>query len=319
MCNSKLIVQLKPFPTLAANGESLFQKKEDIKMLKKKFLLFFSLMLTFSLFSSSLALANPIPINNSTLKEVKQSKTNEYQYIKELQQKDIKDLEKLGFTGQEITSIKELDYVKELKRRATLDDKTLKGMGYDDTKITQLRNYIGTEAQTMALAATCTVSLWMNYYYYEYSPNRTYFNAQSTWSWDYEPMNTLTDIFALAWSPALYQDVPGSSYNKVWYWDTNTQSYRSPVVTTPEPSSGIGTQSKFTVLQGDQWVWAKCGETNIYLSASGNIHDIAMKSAYGHQILSLGGVSCSLNGTPGMSFSYNMEQEPSYGYIHKTN
>ncbi|MCF6097756.1 hypothetical protein L1766_12305, partial [Thermovorax subterraneus] len=141
---------------------------------------------------------------------------NEYLMLKELKNKSYLELQKMGFSAQDIEKIRKFDYAEELYRRSKLDDSILKNLGYTDEQISMLRAFSGTEEEIIALAASLNISAKTDSYYYSETNNRTYYRARFDGTWSSAPAVMMKDIIGIAWSEGMYIDQsPSATYHRV--------------------------------------------------------------------------------------------------------
>lgn len=217
---------------------------------------------------------------------------NEYLVLKELKNKSVSELQKMGFSAKDIEKINNFDYAEELYKRSKLDDSTLKNLGYTDKQISMLRNFSGTEKEIIPLAGYLDIWSYVNSYYYSKENNRTYFQVNFGWQWSTPPAFMGTDIIEFAWSEGMYIDLsPSKTYHRVQYVNSRYgYSYYENIDI--EPKAPVGkAQTKFEMYRNlipdppISYEWAKSGYGSIQVSKLGRIPEIAMLIEYRHQTL----------------------------------
>ncbi|RYD06140.1 hypothetical protein N752_05690 [Desulforamulus aquiferis] len=272
-------------------------------MKKLSILILFSFLLSLFVTTGSLAFAQ-----NDT-----EMKINEYQKLKDLKAKTDEELEEIGLSTKEIEEIKKLDYAKELQKRAKLDKKLLKNLGYSDEQVSMLKNFQGTESEIVALAATLTISASKNEWSYDSSTNTTYFRVGFSWKWSSCPVIKMTDIVAAGWSPEMYQDTSWNSTNhRVTYFDADSGQNTTKNYNVDVGQAGRGAYSKFPVSTS-MWNWATSGSGFFRVSKVGKVPEAAMKISYGHQTVS-GTPTVSFPAAGSITFSYHLNEE-GYAYV----
>lgn len=246
--------------------------------------------------------------SNEPNKEVTKVTINEYLMLKELKNKPNLELQKMGFSSQEIEKIRKFDYAEELYNRSKLDDSTLKNLGYTDEQIKMLRNFSGTEEEIIALAATLSINASTVDYYYVEESNRTYYRGRFDWEWSSAPVVLIKDIIGIAWSEGMYLETsPSLTYHTVRYVSTltgNTTYVRFNI----DPIAPVGgAETKFKMWRSGA-DYAKSGTGFILVHKLGRIPEVALYVEYGHKTIGLGEPSVSLTGELTLSFSYDVQK-----------
>jgi hypothetical protein len=238
---------------------------------------------------------------------------NEYLYLKELQKLTDEELQARGFDAAAIEELRKIDYAKELKRRAQLDEKELKEFyGYTDEKIKKLKNFKGTEEEVIALAATLTYDIAYYSHGYNSTTNKSTMKVKHSWSWSSQPIFGFTDIEAFAWTDGFSLDGSTSnSYLTVTYQGVGTQTVKYY----PSLDSSLhGAYIKFPVLINDPYAftaWSKSGTGYLTIWKSGrHTGDVTIRGAYGHNQLGLS-PSVTFPAGGGISFSTGVVEEDS--------
>ena len=104
------------------------------KVLKKGLSILLTLILIISIFS-----INSNAINVEDLIAENNMIINEWDEYKRIISKTDHELIELGYTKEEIVSIRNFDYEEEIRNRAALDNQTLQKYGYTNEEITVLR------------------------------------------------------------------------------------------------------------------------------------------------------------------------------------
>ena len=238
---------------------------------------------------------------------------NEYLYLKDLQKLTDEELQARGFDAATITELRNIDYAKELKRRAQLDEKELKeSYGYADEKIKKLKNFKGTEDEVIALAASVTYDIAYYSHGYSSTTNKSTMRVKNSWSWSSRPVLTFTDIEAFSWTDGFSLDGSSTkSYTTVTYQSVGTFTTKYY----PNLDSSLhGASTKFPMTKYDSYgliAWAKSGAGYLTIWKTGRHYgDVTIRGAYGHNQFSVSpGVTFPAGG--GITFTWSVVEEDS--------
>ena len=231
------------------------------------------------------------------------TQVSEYEiYTKLLAQTDA-ELLKAGLTNEEIEEIRNFDLEKELEYRASLSNKDLKFLGYNDSEILQLRNLSkggsitpfhngGSDSGGIFAKLTLNTKL--------ISHTNSYVIVQFNWQWNKAPVYFGgKEIVGLAWNGT---DSSGRPLNvKI---NTSESSHSVYVKANKIPSKWYypsykvkdtyhAATSEFAYgwRVEDSMAWAEKGNGMIFIERTGTaaIKQIGLNVAYGHTTVGAGG------------------------------
>lgn len=221
------------------------------------------------------------------------------------------ELKSMGYSDDEIATLRSFSYEKALLERASLSDDELYAIGYTDEQIDILRAYDGSRltsnSPVLAATAVCTGSFYFN----SYDSATRKLSFVYTFSWNVKPIFTRTDTMAVTWrtvNPNAYI-ISSSAVSKsasIYYYSTMTGEFYKSQNYQTEPVSGFdGYEAEFPMLinvdlqlDGTIAAWAKNGYFRITLQPDGdNVINLAkVYGAVAHNIIS---VSSEVGYTPG--------------------
>lgn len=289
------------------------------KTVSKSTYLVMALVLMLSLCFTNLVSAESISEEGTLLS---QTVTNEYDLYKDFQNKSDEQLVKEGYTQEKIKELKSLDYKGKIKKKAErlakVDIKKLEEMGYTKDQIKDIKQFTGTEEQIYSLSATLALST----YYGASSKSSTYsqINFRTDWTWSSAPYWLLEDILAVPWSEGMYLDTGSSStYGQYSYYDEFAETFYQTYSTTVTPDLNKGASIKFDTGYHDSdfgGLYAKKGKFGYKLFKSTLLNEVAVQPTYGHTTVSVGSPSVSFPAGLSVSFSYQTSAEAS-NYFYK--
>lgn len=275
--------------------------------IKKALTVLLSLVLAFSIGGTcAYASGSEKKANEPTTQRVS---TNEYEAVKKLAEKPISDLEKEGFTSEEIAQLKDYkqvfnDHVLMLQK---LSNEVLKKHGYNQMQIDVIRNFSGTEEQRAITSASATVIGNIASITYPTSSGRTSVFFAYSWYWTGIPAIRKTDVLGVGWNSwAITNNVAYASYYGIDTGSYYTSGY--PTFTSPTTGSWTGGGHKIEVGLSDYY-YAKSGYGQFYLQSDGLYQkDFYYRIEYRHNTVTLSlnfsvgftGLSPSLSFAPGM-------------------
>lgn len=274
-------------------------------MRKRRLSLLIALIL---LFSNVIAYAGEGDLNVRSEKVV----FNEYEMYKIMNEKNEKELKTLGYSKEEIKEIKELDFEKELKKRAKLDKKSLKGLGYSDEEIEILKSFKDNEhiSDEIMIQVAAQVDLTLDMYMSENTNNQTWLWCTFDWSWTKAPNFIIRDAVAFSWNgdyTCLENTVSAEINFHNYKWDKDTKiDYTTKMKQGINPAeNGVGFD--FAMIRDLGQSWANYGKGSFVLRCSEHSHNyVQFRSAYGHGIVSITGISINW-GTPAISFGWGVQ------------
>jgi hypothetical protein len=296
---------------------------KKMKIFRKSVSRILSLLLVLSLMLA-VCISSAVSAETNTEHEtlVSQTVANEYDMYKDFNSKSENLLIKDGYTKNQITDLKSVDFKQELKKKvdrlAKLDDTQLVAKGYSVEQIKDIKNYTGSEEQVYALSATLTFTTII----VGTSKSSTYSQAtfRTSFTWSSVPVWLETDIIAVPWSEGMYLDT-GSffTYGEYDYYDEYTDTYVSTSSTTVTPELNKGASIKIDM--GDHnsdigGVYAKKGVMGYRIFKEASVTAIAIQPTYGHTTLHIGSPSVSFPAGVSVSFSWGTDTERAeYKYV----
>lgn len=293
-------------------------------MKKKMIALFVALSMIFSFaiesYATDLSLnIEDVVVNSNT--SIEEEVFNEYAYIEFLQDSTPLELQELGISQQDVSTLIS-EYEKALSERSMLSDSQLKEFGYSDAEIEILRAYADGEtlsaSELYAVSGTCTTRINRHYCYTD-SASFSY-----SWEWDHCPFITLEDSAAMHWQ--VYDTnnnaiaaQRSSSHLLVQYYvkesgsttSSTTLAYESLGYEEPNLDfNSINMQFLVNTTHGTYLeCYAKTGTVMVTVKppkdSSQSISYIHISGLYAHTLIGLGSPSLSIGKDMGLSFSGN--------------
>lgn len=231
-------------------------------------------------------------------------KINEYEYLKELQNKSVGELKELNFTGEEIEEIRTLDFKKELEKRKDYDEHTLEMMGYSSEDIKALKSFSGTEEEMFALAGSITGDAEIVYYHYDSSDRMTRAVFNFYFEWEKPPVVQHKDIIGAMWSDG-YLVHPSTEIRLNYRYLADGKM--STVYKSPKFESISAISNTFNVEEGTNVATRvlKSGSLLLNLEYKGKNENVAALFKYGHSVLA---VNPSLSLGSSISFTFKPDR-----------
>ncbi len=233
--------------------------------------------------------------------------TNEYEVLKDLSKNSNTNLKLNGYNDQDINKIKnvEKEYPKHLNEYKDLPEENLKELGYTDNQIKLLRDYKGTEEETIKLAATMDFRLTENFVNYSQSHDKTEAKFNYRFAWHGVPLMKTKDIVGVAWNDWNLT----STYSYVRYIDIignlqNAFTLDATFVNNEGPHS-FGGGYRFKMTQEDNYYWAQAGFGSFTMYNHGP-KNLSAYAEYGHSTFSLN-PTFSVPGGLSIAFSKNVK------------
>jgi len=230
---------------------------------------------------------------------------NEYEMLKSLSKKSNSELAKLGYNSEEVEKVRNYkeEYVKHLKKYATLEDKNLYNLGYTSEQIKMLRSYDGSEEQTIALSASLVLNLTADYVTWSASENRTNARLVYDFAWSGVPLIKTTDVVAVSWD--VWQINGKHAYTTYKHiYGTEPDIYGYPTFVENDGPNSFGAGYKFPMTQQDNYYWAQSGEGIFTLYHNNSRWDLSAYAEYGHSTITVS-PSFSIPGYGSISFIPN--------------
>lgn len=280
--------------------------------MKKQFIrrttaILLSLTFLFSLTLFSSAANQPKhDVSKNQKKLLSSTKIREYDMLKQLQSQSDDELKNKGLSESEIKEIKDFDFAKALKARATKNsDKELSSLGYSADEISVLRDSNSTELQLAALSATLTLEVSEYGHFYTSSLSEVY--LETYFEWDSFPVFYGSDIIATAWSDGMYcqvnNQVQYETYCSVNYYMPGNRAYYNSYTYNVIADTNNGAHVKFPLNVGP--AYALSGYMQTYITKQAAVQEIAVLSKYGHSTISVS-PTVSFTSAPTIGFSTTM-------------
>ncbi len=170
-----------------------------------------------------------------------------------------------GFTEQEISEIRNFNYEEEIRKRAALDDETLRLYGYSKNEIIELRQAAKLKSipentiKSISTATMSTILRYMDSYYkVENSANMYYCRFSFSWCWSRIPFFSIVDMVAVAYG--------SSTSDKFTYFsDSDNKVYTA---LTP-----VTTSSSTTYYQTESWQYSTSKPSSISAKFAVGLYD----------------------------------------------
>lgn len=251
--------------------------------------------------------------------------SNEYDYVMKLKQTPDAKLKKMGYTTEEIVTIKEFSFEEAFLERAQLTEIELYGLGYNADQITLLKAYDGSSLednlQMRGLIAKVTGNITRG----SYTPNKS-LETKFNWEWNTAPLlsgSQITEIVTCGFAgiksdngfAAVYSN---SSSCKIDYYGTDaagvTRIIGNKSHTVNSTSNGV--EVKFRINEGFGYStgWAKKGTFTVRVREVYQINDLKAATfayGYGHSSITASpSISISISGVSvGLNFGKNVNPE----------
>lgn len=257
-----------------------------------------------------------IPVAATQTVTIQLEPFNEYNFVKTLQNSSLQELENLGISEREATTIIS-NYESALLERALLSDSELSAYGYNNSEISLFHDLANgqelSSAEMQSLGSTCTGSIT------RHSVSTKTAEFSYTFTWDRCPIITLSDSAAIKW--LAYDDygqeigVEYTSRTMVveYHFKGNAASDGKPAFAhygNPTCEEGLSFNTlnmQFPVYQphtSDNGLifdcYARTGTVQVSVKVPTgtpqNIHHIFVSGLYGHTTLGIGPPSVTPNG-----------------------
>ncbi len=247
---------------------------------------------------------------------------SEYETIKQLSEEPTSNLERAGYSPEEIARIRNYKQVfsSHILMLQDLSNQVLYKHGYDDNQIDVIRNFSGSDEQMSIASASLYIYATPSLFTWPGTGSRTTGCLAYGWSWTGIPAFKFEDIVAAQWNSWGVTD--NDSY--VSYYDKVTgECYTSGTATFTYPTDYFwnGGGHKFDVGIVDNAYYAKLGGG--YFSLQSDVFsqkDFYYHIEYGHTVINTTvsfsvGVPPSISGSIVFSFGTNTEGVCSGSYI----
>lgn len=256
--------------------------------------------------------------------------------IETLKKKSDEELKKDGMTDIQIKELRELDYSKELLKRAKLDESQLANMGYKKEQIQQLKkleinklvsqstkqtdNIQFSSVELASTEAKCYIYSSL-YDSFNYSHDKV---IKFSWGWTSTPICNYTDLIGLGWQASnngyyvVSSFVSSGSYCFINY-SNNAPNSQPSVVPLGSGHAQISIPMTKFVNNAPYPSYAISGYGNLQIHSDAVINGVEFRAGYGHSIVNITpGLDIS---TGGVSFSFNPQgkvEEDDYSYHYFT-
>ena len=239
--------------------------------------------------------------------------TNEYDSMMKLKQTSDAELNKIGYSVEEVAIIKSFSFEEAMLERAQLSDKELYNFGYNSDQIALLKSYDGESLKDAPQMKAVFGSLTGNIVKTG-TPSTNNSKATFNWEWTNAPLvcGVLPDIVACYYSGTAFDNsvsvvsVVDRSCIVDYYGNNNNKiGSKYPTVNVHSPHNKV--DAKFKMVEsfvGQQNAWAKKGSLTVGIkeeSVVNQLYSTTYTFAYGHSIIqaypsiSLKGVGISFN------------------------
>lgn len=301
------------------------------KVLKKGLSILLTLIFIISIFS-----INSNAINVEDLIAENNMIINEWDEYKRIISKTDHELIELGYTKEEIVSIRNFDYEEEIRNRAALDNQTLQKYGYTNEEITVLRKAAAMDdipENVIKSISTATMTSTLRYVSsgsrMENNATMYYVNMKFSWSWSRIPFFRIVDMVAVAFnSSAPYNFTYCVQPNNKVHADliavhpsASTYSQVEPWVYSTEKPNSISAKFAlgFNDSDGNLTHFAYSGYGTFQLTNRSNTARLFVDAAYGHTTINITpNYSLSISGpSVGVDFKFGMDEQHCTGNFYE--
>lgn len=288
------------------------------------------------IFTLSTFMINSQAINAENLIVEKNITVNEWDEYIRIASKTEDELLELGYTKEDIVSIKSFDYEEEVRKRASLDDQTLEEYGYTTEEITVLREAAAMDdipAEVLKSISTATMTSTLKYVS---SGSRTendakmyYVNMKFSWSWSRIPFFRLIDMVAVVFASSTSNGFTYcvKSSNKVHANLTALLPTYSNITQvesweySTEKANSISAKFALGMIDADGNLthFAYSGYGTFQLTNRSNKARLYVDAAYGHTTINIV-PNYSLSGSGvsvGIDFKTGMDEQHCTGYFYE--
>lgn len=242
---------------------------------------------------------------------------SEYDSVMELKQTSDAELKKLGYSTEEIATIKDFSFEKALLERAQLSEEELYNFGYNAEQISLLKSFDGEALENaphmMAVFGTLTGSIAK-----VGNPSTNSSKAIFSWEWSHAPLvcGVLQDIVACGFTGTAFGSLPTvitvdeRSCVVDYYGNSSKVGSKYPIVNVSAPHGMVN--AKFKMVEGfvgQQNAWAKKGSFTVSIKEediSNNLYSSTYTFAYGHTIIQVNPTVNLIPGSNGLvTLSFN--------------
>ncbi len=276
---------------------------------------------------------------------VNHSTVSEYQSYKTLISKDDAQLKEMGMSNKEIAELRNFDFNDEFKKRAKLDNETLRKMGYDDSQITTLKSLYPSIEKTTKINSNITEPTYSleelslrgifadcNIYSWDIQTSANTMKIGFKWEWSNAPVFTGTDIFAVAWNGS---NTNGQPLNvKIDRMSSGMRVERENLAGSNQLSDQYyypkvrdyyhAAEYKFSMGEygalAPEW-WAPEGDGQVKLTKIGtqDIDNISIAFSYGHSYIGVNPAVTIYPVSLSFSFSSTVEEMDHESFIYYSN
>lgn len=227
------------------------------------------------------------------------------------------ELEKCGYSSEQIMKFKDSNFEELVYQRATLSDSSLEHMGYSKDEIDLLRNYDGSYTSTRALAGTLSAEI------HNMGSSGSGIIVKYAWNWDHAPFVCATDAMGIRWAAI---DDAGALIDVSATLCAANISYTYEITGSVETKRFSPTDKNFSSELNFNALtcnfpmeignveynpgYALSGSLTAYISRdaaiSRDIYYLKICGVYGHTVINIGAPSVSLSPDPisvGISFT----------------
>lgn len=313
----------------------MLQNRKECYIMKKVFTKSLSIFLTF-VFMISIFSISSYAINVGELVAEKNITINEWDEYKKVVSKTDKELLALGCTKEDIINIRNFDYEKEIRNRASLDDQTLRNYGYTDDEIVELRKAAAMDDIPENVIQSISTATMTSKLSYVSNGSRTennapmyYVNMKYSWSWSRIPFFRIVDMVAVVFASNTSNSFTYcvQPNNKVHanlisvHPSYSTYSQVEPWVYSTEKANSISAKFALALTDADGVIthFAYSGYGTFQLTNRSNAAMLYVDAAYGHTTInivpnySLSGSGVSL----GIDFRLGMDEQHCTGYFYE--
>lgn len=261
-----------------------------------------------------------------------ETKINEYDEFKKLQNTDENTLLSQGWTEQEIKDLKEFDFEKALKERANLSNENLSKMGYSSSKISSLKENVSNTALSEADLRAYSGVLTLKMGFMSTTNSARDWKIYYEWFWDPQPIFLTKDIIGIkalgsvngtVAVPTLMSDSIANT-NYEFYDNSGSNSVKGSFTRVDLNLAQYVFNMQSTGSNGLK-TWARSGYGHVHFNNTTPMDRLTVGVQYGHSqgslspSIEISGGSGGISGGVTFAFSYGVNNEASLVKVFSPN
>lgn len=227
---------------------------------------------------------------------------NEYEMIKELRNKSNEELEKSGYSKEQINDLYnyEENFKVHIDELNLMSDEELENFNYTNDQINRIRNFSGSEQEIAPLAATIDNQISKNSS--TCTESKSTLNIKVRFVWSGVPTFQFNDMYAVVNGEGMYYDKEYTPFTTTYKGTNGSQKTYSGSLKR-YGAGNSGADIKFPVYRNEVVkYYISSGSANIGLNKSSKVTQCGIGASYGHSTISLG-ISVTYPASIGISFN----------------